>query len=300
MDIFVALISEGKDRKILYHYDDRRNYQFIGPIEEKHTLELSRENEELKIKDYPVDHTVKIIPMFKANIILPSEEFNNSIEFSIHEYRISIQGIVAKGGEGIIYRGLMNSHPMIFKVYTRLAFILRSLPPELRVFVPKKHLLFLDGSARRRYVVAMDTLYVPVFSKKIMKQSLQFISIMEELNEVHGDISPGNIMMDSEGNVKFIDFSRSKRNLGTPFYSKNHKDRAALALVLLGLKYNKLIRSLINNDDIPLHKYTLHKLFKWYNEKNGPITEKEFMEWFNTIIPQDEENKLLIEMALQV
>lgn len=70
---------------------------------------------------------------------------------------------------------------------------------------------------------------------------------MKKSDKIHGDISPGNIMMDKEGNVKFIDFSRSPSNKETRFYSQNHTDTQGMGRVLFGLKYAQCIKSYITS-----------------------------------------------------
>lgn len=247
--------------------------------------------------------------MFKTKIVLPLEAFSDPIEFTIYDYTLRIEEMIAKGGEGIIYRGTMDEKSVVFKMYIKSSRMLKYLPSALSKYCPEKYLLFQEG--KQRFVIVMEPLRPSVYSKTLLEESLAFLSDLKALNEVHGDISPGNIMMDSEGHAKFIDFARSKAILGTPFYSKNHNDSESLALVLLGLKYGEWIRNYVevvykeSKDDylkqklyLPLHKITLHTLFRSYQIKNKDATEDMFMVWLHDSLPEDgkKEKELLMRM----
>jgi serine/threonine protein kinase len=139
----------------------------------------------------------------------------------------------------------------------------------------------------------MEHLQELIFTDRIYEQSMLFLQKMQLLNEIHGDISPGNVMQDSEGNVKFIDFSRSKLNIGTDFYSQGRNDKQAMAIVLLNYKYTSLIKEhyqqlgIIHNN----YKYTLDKLYKFKE-----LDEIKFFEWFEVNFPQDEQSYKLLKM----
>lgn len=247
--------------------------------------------------------------MFKTKIVLPLEAFSDPIEFTIYDHTLHIEEMVAKGGEGIIYRGTLDGKSVVFKMYIKGSRTLRYLPSALSKYSPEKYLLFQEG--KRRFVIVMEPLLPPVYSKNLLEESLAFLSEMKALREVHGDISPGNIMMDSEGHAKFIDFARGKGNLGTPFYSGDHNDSESLALVLLGIKYGEWIKNYIeavyeeSKDDhskqklaLLSHKITLHTLFRAYQIQNKEATEDMFMVWLHHSLPEDgdKEKELLMKM----
>lgn len=304
---FVAIVSyEGKEELFYQSSFARRdrNTRFVGRTEETPIFQLIKENGEWKIGNYDRNHTVKILPMFSILNKLPLEPFNQSFSFNIHTHKLCIRKILAKGGEGIIYEGIMDNKEVVFKMYMKRSMVLRYLPSILSKYCPKKYLLFLAGDY---YVIVMERLYSPVYSTKLLKESLEFLSIMKETNETHGDISPGNVMMDSSGSVKFIDFSRGVFNGGTPFYSKDHNDSVSLSLVLLGLKYSKWIKDYMKNskveevrevNDLPSYRYTLNLLFKVYQKENGNVTKDMFFKWIDKELPEDEEKKILMGMLM--
>lgn len=319
LSTFVALISVEGTIYEYYHYDAGLPPELVSLIEERPTLKLVRDDDKWRIEHYTTAHTVEIVPMFRVGVRLPREPLVQPMAFAIDAHQIVIQQIIDRGVEGVIYTGTLDNNPMIFKMYTRNRRTLRSLPPEIREYVPRKYLLFEDKI--KRYVIAMQPLINTTFSEKLLQQSLQFLQIMQQLGEVHGDISPGNVMMDEAGNVKFIDFARTPANKGTAFYSKNRTDAQALAIVLLGFKYAEWTRGYIQNLftqvnaralpkdetiidklrgqlELPLHRFTLGALFRNYKlGVENEIPEAEFVEWLKTTLPQDDQSRLLISMA---
>ncbi len=285
---FVALI---KINDISYEYYGNELNQ-LSLVEEQPTFKLNPELQQLD--NYPIPHTVEILSLFSTKIKIPRESFINPIKFITNNKEISIDQFYIKGGEASIYTGKINNNPVIFKMYTRAGKKLRALSPKIRKYQPYKYILFKEG--RGRYLVGMQILQEAVWSEKIFNQSLEFLKIMDDLNEIHGDISPGNLMMDYERNVKFIDFIRIKG--GTPFYSKNTTDRQALGRTLLGIKYTSLIKQYINQLNITYTKYTLFKLYDIYLKYYPDSEEKDFFNWFYQNFPQDEYSLQLLQMAI--
>ncbi|KAJ6558587.1 CAMK family protein kinase [Mycena vulgaris] len=84
---------------------------------------------------------------------------------------------------------------------------------------------------------------------------IQTIHYIHSFGLSHGDISPGNAMIDSEGNVKLIDFGRSARtdeelsSASHPFTALDNmhsshdpslSDSYALGVLLLCLEHNEI------------------------------------------------------------
>lgn len=274
---YVALITV--DRTI-YEYYGNANYEF-GLAEEKPTFKLNQ----------PLPPNVKVIPTYCTTVEV-SPQLASPLRFVINNYSIYIEKILSRGGEAIIYQGTLNQRPVVFRKYLFLSRKLRSLPPEIYNYVPRKYLLFNDGEDIP--ILVMEQLKELVFTNRIYEQSLLFLQQMEALNEVHGDISPSNVMQNNEGNVKFIDFSRSTRNKGTKFYSKERTDRQAMAIVLLNYKYRDLVKEhcqslgLIHNDH---RKYTLGNLYKLKG-----MDESAFFNWIEHTFPQDQQSSTLFGM----
>jgi serine/threonine protein kinase len=280
---YVALITVDG---IIYQYYGNSDYEF-GSVEEKPTVKLQGD----QLVNYPLIHTVNLIPMYSTSVEVPVN-LVLPLHFMINGYSIYIERIYKKGGEAVIFQGTLNQISVLFRRYFRLSRKLRLLPPEINRYVPKKYLLFND--AEDVPILAMEQLQGLIFTDRIYEQSLMFIQQMEVLNEVHGDISLGNVMQDRDGNVKFIDFSRTKLNIGTSFYSHGRTDRQALAIVLLSYKYISLIKEhyiqlgLIYDDN---YTYTLDKLYTFKG-----LEEITFFQWFEHTFPQDEQSYTLFGM----
>ena len=274
--VYVALITVGG-----------RTYEYYGNAEDELSLVEERPTLRLvegQIENYQLPHQVAIVPLFSTQLKIPREQFE-PLSFTVGNHEIEIEQLYTRGGEAVIYKGRLDHRPVIFKMYTRAAKKLRGLPSEIRDYLPERYLLLKEG--RGRYVVVMQPLQEVVYSDRIYQQSLEFLKRMEALNEVHGDISPGNLMMDAEGNVKFIDFLRLRG--GTPFYSKGNTDRQALGRVLLGFKYAPF--------GLRCHKCTLRKLYEVYRSSHPEASEAEFFQWFQCTFPQDQQSLHLLQMV---
>lgn len=257
----------------------------LALIEEKPTLRLV----DGQIENLSSPHSVLIKPLYRVDSNIPLKVLKQPLRFTIGNHQVSIDQIYTRGGEAVIYKGTLDGHLVIIKTYVKAPRTLRALPPKLRPYLPKKYLLFEDSS--RGYFIAMEPLENLVYSQKIFNQSLEFLKILEALNEVHGDISPGNLLQDSEGNVKVIDFTRPG-SLGTPFYSQGHSDRQAMARVLLGYKYAPLVKQYIDAG-----RSTLYRLYRYYQSLFPGADEEQFFKWFQETFPQDQESLQLINMA---
>lgn len=268
---YVALITVNG---ITYEYYGNSNYEF-GLIEEKPTIKINGDH----VENYPFVHTLNLIPLYSTNYEIP-KNLSTPLNFMVKDYLIHIEKVYKTGGEAIIYQGTLNQFPVLFRKYVRLTRKLRLLPPEINKYMPKKYLLFNDNEEIP--ILVMEHLQELIFTDKIYEQSLLFLQQMESLNEVHGDISPGNVMQDNEGNLKLIDFSRSKLNIGTSFYSENRTDKQSMAIVLLNSKYSALIK---NYSDTLAKLYILKQM-----------DEIQFFKWFESTFPQDQQSYTLLNM----
>jgi len=280
---YIALVTVNE---ITETYYGNSNNEF-GLIEEKPTIIL-KEN---KIINYPFVHTVNLISMYSTSEEVPLNLLS-PLHFMINDHSIYIEKFYKRGGEAVIFQGIFDQIPVLFRRYTKLTRKLRLLPSEISEYLPKKYLLFEDDYGVP--ILVMEHLKELIFTDRIYEQSMLFLEKMQSLNEIHGDISLGNVMQDSEGNVKFIDFSRSKLNLGTEFYSQGRNDKQAMAIVLLNYKYESLIKDyyqqlgLIHDNTC---KYTLNKLYKFKQ-----LDEIKFFKWFEVTFPQDKQSYRLLEM----
>lgn len=277
----IATVTVGNQSYDYYIVDDNQ----LALIEEKPTLRLIQG----QVEGLSSPHSVLIKPLYRVESHIPLKDLKRVLKLTIGNHQVSIDQIYLRGGEAVIYKGTLDGQPVIIKTYIKFPRTLRALPPELRPYLPKKYLLFEDLS--RGYFISMEPLEELVYSQKIFNQSLEFLNLLEALNEVHGDISPGNLLQDSEGNLKIIDFARPG-SLGTPFYSQGNSDRKAMARVLLGYKYASLIRNYINEGSP-----TLYKLYRYYQSRFPGADEQQFFKWFQETFPQDQESLQLLMMA---
>jgi len=279
---YVALVTVNESIATYYG-----NLNDFGLAEEKPTITLKGN----QIVNYPFAHTVNLISMYSTSEEVLSN-LSSPLHFMINGFSIYIEKIYKRGGEAVIFQGTFNQIPVLFRRYVKLARKLRLLPSEISEYLPKKYLLFEDGNDV--HILIMEHLQELIFTDRIYEQSMLFLQKMQSLNEIHGDISPGNVMQDSEGNVKFIDFSRGKFNKGTNFYSQGRNDKQAMAIVLLNCKYKSLIKEhyqqlgLMHDNS---YKYTLDKLYKLKE-----LDEIKFFKWVELNFPQDKQSYKLLEM----
>lgn len=257
----------------------------VGLIEEEPTMQLAPDNT-------VNGQNVTVLPIPRLEIQIPRVKLPTPINFTIGNNEITVSDIHAEGGEGIIYKGILNRVPVILKTYIKRPRTLPRISPYLRRYVPTKYLLFEDAS--RAYFVIMEELDPLVYTTKIFKQSREFLTLLEQFNIRHGDISPGNIMQDGQGNLKLIDFARQGA-LGTRFYSKDNSDRKAMALSLLSHKYSQLIGEYLNNPKPSLYKLYIHYTANFpLIRGNQKANMNNFFSWFKRTFPQDNESIQLI------
>jgi serine/threonine protein kinase len=260
---------------IVYEYYVTDNNK-LSMVEEYPTFTMK----DGQIVDYPTQHTIKIIPIERIDDRISPTNIRTPVVISLGKHNMRIDSIFMKGGEAIVYKGIHNQHPAIFKTYIHLSRTLRMIPPELSSYSPRKYFLFDDWS-KARFVV-MELLQPLVYTHAIFTQCMAYLDLLDTLGVEHGDISPGNILQDNQGNLKVIDYARASSG-GTPFYSQNTTDRQAMSRTLLGYKYISLI-----NMDNP----TLGKLYK-----STGLDKDSFFNWLSSTFPQDEESIQLIAMA---
>jgi len=242
-----------------------------------------------QIQNYPLPHSVKIKQIYNTSIKISCEPFVQQIHINFDTHSIVLENLYRKGGEAIIYKGTLDGRSVVFKMYTRFGKKLRALPVKIHKYLPQKYLLFKEGAGR--YVIAMEKLEEPRWSQQLYHQSLEFL----KLHVLHGDISPGNVMQDTEGNLKLIDFLRIGIMKGTPFYASGNTDQQALGRVLLSLKYQPLMKTFLSNLGVSCKRCSLSKLYRVFA---GTHSIPEFLQWFQQNFEQDQISRDLIQMAL--
>lgn len=282
-----------------------------GLIEQTPTLQIVDQNGIWQIADYFIAHTIKLDNLYQVPLHIPSNNFNTPMYFLLEPYVLTIDNFFTRGGEAVIYQGTLNHRPVIIKTYIKNPKILPQISQKLALYTTIKYLLFTDITGA--YFVVMEELQELVYNNRTLQQGLAFINLLESIGARHGDISRGNIMQDTEGNIKFIDFARSK-NTGTFFYNKGNNDRSSLARTLLSYKYQlalsttPLLDGVLKKDE----KRTLSKLYRVFlrkyvsNDDNVlnklssvqvKILDKQFFDWFQQNFIQDDESRKLIDMA---
>lgn len=199
-----------------------------------------------------VNEDVLVEPIYRFDMWVREKEL--PIKADLGRHYITLDSMITRGGEAEIFQGTLDGMYVVWKRYYRGGRRLRLLPSELREYLPRIYLICLD--AEKVPLVAMEPLLPFSWSPEREEQCIQFIDLLEELGEVHKDLSPGNLMMDRDRKLKVIDFGR-KGTIGTPFYSKMTTDRQAMARSLLKYKYNlsKLQREDANLFDMLLDRY---------------------------------------------
>ena len=293
---------------VAYEYYSNENYQ-LALLEQQPSLQLVDVNGVWQLANYPRAHTVTLLPLYKVDVQIPIKKLKQPLHFTLGPHDVTLDALAAKGGEAVIYNGTWNKRPVIIKAYVKRPRTLPWIASQLAGYAPEKYILFED--LFRGFFVVMEQLQDLVYGPNTMNQGLAFLNVLESIGARHGDISNGNIMQDSQGHLKFIDFSRNVTT-GTPFYSKGNTDRQALARVLLSYKYRQyfIASPLLHGTDNP----TLAKLFRAYLQQLNIISnttkltdlipgpklkelEKQFFNYFQQTFPQDNESTQLLEMA---
>ena len=288
----------------IYEYYSDINYN-LALIEQKPTMKLRNDNNAWQIINYSVSHTVDLQSLYQIKIQISSKNIDKRLQFTLGYYELTIDSFYKKGGEAVVYKGTLHKCPVIIKTYTKGPRTLPWISEKLAAYAPIKYLLFEDIS--RAYFVVMEELQELVYNNTTLTQGLAFINLLESIGACHGDISPGNIMQDTHGNLKFIDFARPAAH-GTPFYNKGFTDRKALARTLLSYKYQSLLSTSPLLQGGEQSKPTLGKLYRAYlrsitkanhelSEKEEIRIQKEFFDWFQQSFVQDKEGLELVAMA---
>ena len=293
-----------------YEYYGNEKHE-LALVEQQPTLQMVNVNNKWQLQNYHLMHDIQIVPLYKTTEFITTNKIIQPYNLIVGSHRVTIDKFMNKGGEAVIYHGTYDGLPVIIKSYFRRPTSLPWLSPKLAKYTPIKYLLFQDQT--RAYFVIMEQLQTLVYSSNILKQALEFIDLVENNDLRHGDISPGNVMQDAQGNLKLIDFSRSI-NTGTPFYSKCNFDREAMARVLLSYKFRSqmAVSPLLQERTNKGYSSSLAGLYRAYLQWIGatpdmkPIKddphqkarEKLFFQWFVNSFPQDEESTLLLDMAI--
>lgn len=317
-DVEYELVPKIKDNKI-----------YLSAIEEYPLYQLEKFGDIWNIKGYNINHNIEFIPEYRVTFSILDE--NLPIEFTLRKHKLKIIKIKCRGGEGIIYEGMMDGIDIIFRVQYRNIYKFNDqekqrfykfidLSLEVSKYTPRKLLYFIDD--KEKIVLCMEKMYPLIYSKHILNQAIDFLKTLKHNNIVHGDISPGNLLMDKEGNLKVIDFSdmsTKKRTDGTKFYSKFNTDSQAMARSLLYIKYKNHIKHLTKFlvDNIKNLRTSKRKRLNEVKEKlesykniyfidlywmydlyfKYRVDENDLLTWFGTQIPNTENNAILLNMA---
>lgn len=154
------------------------------------------------------------------------EELPRRLDSPVRKY--SELEIIAKGGQGKIWKGKLEGKPVIIKVYQKEAYefyknevkILTRLGSYSATYIPKLYDFYLKESTPMIVMEAIDGITLEAVIKRgeklnpkvlyvIFLQLLLALKYIHSHNIVHNDLKSNNVMIDRYNNIKLIDFGYS-------------------------------------------------------------------------------------------
>lgn len=246
--------------------------------------------------------------IFESLTTLVQEKYD-VIPYSTTQLRMS------QGGCGIIFVGkrkvdgvdvvfkvgdmsIKSEHVVISKFFAerQIAFETFKLP-----LVVKGKTFFV--LILKRFQMDLNHMPPEVFKtqyKKLLRQCLEQLKIMHKANYVHRDISPGNIMIDENGDATILDFGLTQQMQGSEDMNNGIEDKDIGVPMFMGLHFATTGHYCFK-DDIEALAYTF--LYVYNGRQNGiqlPWTDKGITskkDILSTDIPIPQELKDLIQAS---